>query len=444
MRTHSPRRARAFYGCCLVFLMFTEVLSAQTPGGAGNAAPTNLSVVQAEDIALKNNPRISISRLLALAQGQVTREVRSADLPTLTGNLTAVDSHPGSRITAGVLNNPVVYQRAAGGVTLSQLITDFGRTSNLVASAHLHAQAQEAEQLATTADIRLAVDQAFYRALGAQAVVHVAEQTVALRQDTSDLVTALANAKLKSTLDQSFAEVNLNQAQLLLLDAKNAEAAAFADLSTVLGYEYQQQFTLIDISSASRTPPAPDLDVLTALALHSRPDLAMIDDQYRAADRFRKAEHDLWRPTISALGTVGGAPVRADAITSSWYGAAGVNMNIPIFNGFLYSARAREADYRTDAAQEQVRDLRNQITRDVRVSWLNAQSAYQRISVTQKLLDQANRALDLAQTRYQLGLSSIVELSQAQLAQTSAQIGYTNAIFDYQTSLAVLTYQTGQ
>lgn len=444
MRMHNSRMAWTRSVWCTVFVAFTGVLPAQTPGAAGGSAPVSLSVSQAEDIALRNNPRITISRLLALAQGQVTREVRSAELPTVSGNLTAVDSHPGSRITAGALNNPVVYERAAGGVVLSQLITDFGRTPNLVASARLRAQAQQAEQLATAEDVRLAVDQAFYRAQAAQAVVRVAERTVALRQDTSDQVTALANAKLKSTLDQSFAEVNLNQAQLLLLDARNAEAAAFADLSTVLGYEHHREFVLTETNSGPVTPPAPDIEALTALAMRSRPDLAALDDQYQSAERFSRAEHDLWRPTISALGTVGGTPVRADAINSSWYGAAGVNLNIPIFNGFLYSARAREADDRANAAQQQVRDLRNRIGRDVRVAWLNAQSAYERISVTRKLLDQANRALDLAQTRYQLGLSSIVELSQAQLAQTSAQISNTNANYDYRMSLAVLTYQTGQ
>jgi outer membrane protein len=190
--------------------------------------------------------------------------------------------------------------------------------------------------------------------------------------------------------------------------------------------------------------PTQDLESLTALAMRSRPDLTALDDQLQSAEKFRKAEHDLWRPSISALGAAGGAPIRADQITSSWYGAAGVNLNVPVFNGGLYSARAKEADYRANAANERVRDLRNRIARDVRVTWLSAQSAYQRIDVTARLLTQANEALDLAQTRYKLGLSSIVELSQAELAQTSAEIGNTNARYDYQQSLAAIRYQTGQ
>jgi outer membrane protein len=402
-----------------------------------------LTVTQAEDLAIKNNPQTSIARLLALAQGQVTREVRSAEMPTVTGSLTAADSHEGSRITAGALNNPIVYQRAAGGLTVSQLITDFGRTSNLVGSASLRAKAEQDLQTATAQDVRLAADIAFYRALAAQAVVNVAKQTVAFRKDTSEQIESLANAKLKSTLDQSFAEVNLNQAELLLLDAQNNFEEALANLSMVLGYERQQDFTLID-QEGTLPAPAQDLDALTQMAMRSRPDLAALDDQSKAAEKFRQAEHDLWHPAISALGAAGGTPVRADQITSSWYGAVGVNVNIPIFNGFLYAARAKEADLRATAAQEQVRELRDQISRDVRVAWLQSQSAFQRIAVTEKLLAQANNALDLAKTRYQLGLSSFVELSQAELTQTQAQIDYANAKFAYQQGLAMIRFQTGQ
>ena len=408
-----------------------------------HAVPENLTINDAETIALKNHPQISVARLLALAQGQVTREARAAELPTVTGNLTAVDAHDGGRRTAGVLNNPVLYTRAGGGVSVSQLITDFGRTRNLVGSAALREKAQRSAEVATEADIRLAVDEAFYRALAAEDVVDVAKKTVALRQDTANLIGSLADAKLKSTLDRSFADVNLNQAQLLLLDAQNAQDAAFSDLNTVMGYEQQHSFKLVD-NEGEIQPPPQDVTALTTLAMRSRPDLAALNEQFEAAEKYRKAEHELLRPTISALGTTGGTPVRSDFFTSSWYGAAGVNINIPLFAGGLYSARAREADYRAAAAHEQVRDLRDRIARDVRVSYLRAQSAYHKVAVTARLLAQANQALDLAQTRYKLGLSSIVELSQAELAQTSAEIGNTNARYDYQQTLAAIRYQTGQ
>ena len=122
-------------------------------------------------MAIRNNPNISVARLLALAQAQVTREVRSVEMPMAMGDLTAVGAHDGSRITAGLLNNPSIYDRAAGGLTVSQLITDFGRTHNLVLSAQSTAKAQLESERATELDITLTVDQAFYQALTAQAVL---------------------------------------------------------------------------------------------------------------------------------------------------------------------------------------------------------------------------------------------------------------------------------
>jgi outer membrane protein len=124
------------------------------------------------------------------------------------------------------------------------------------------------------------------------------------------------------------------------------------------------------------------------------------------------------------------------------YGAVGANIDIPLFNGFLYTARAREANLRAQATQERLRDMRNLVARDVRASWLNANTAYQRLSVTQQLLQQANLALSLAQSRYNLGLGSIVELSQAQLQQTQAEITDAQAGYDYRLSLQVLAYET--
>jgi outer membrane protein len=379
-----------------------------------------------------------------LAQAQVTREVRSGELPTATGSLTAVGAHENSRVTAGLLNNPSIYDRAAGGLTVSQLITDFGRTHNLVRSAQSNAKAQLENERATELDITLAVDQAFYQALTSQAVLKVAEETVNQRQATVDQVGALTKAKLRSDLDLSFANVQISQAKLLLLDAQNSAADAMASLNTVLGSERDEQYTLVDETTANPESAPQDADALLQSAFAARPDLAALNDNYTAARQFSTAERELWMPTVSALAAVGGTPVRADQIQSSWYGAAGANINIPVFNGFLFNARAQEAKLRANAAGEQVRSLRDVIARDLRTAVLNAQNAFQRIGFTQEMLNESNMALDLSQARYKIGLSGIVELTQAQLAQTQAEIAYANARYAYQTALAVVRFQTGQ
>jgi outer membrane protein len=419
---------------------------APAPPQADPAAPS-LTLKQAEDLAIKNNPQISVGRLIALASQQVTREVRSNLWPTATGNLTGVDAQSGSRITAGALNNPVIYERAAMGVIVSQLITDFGHTTNLISSANYAAKAENQNALATKEQILLGVNRAFYNALQAQQVLMVAQQTVQQRQTVADQVGALFKSKLKSELDFSFANVNLAQAKLLLLDAQNNKDAAFATLSMVLGFPTLQNFALAEELVQNQPPPG-NVDGLITQAFADRPEILSLQFQFQSAQKFQTAERDLLFPTVRALGAVGDTPLGNPAVApnngvfNNTYGAVGANVEIPIFNGFLYTARAKEANLRAQAVNERLRDLRDTISRDVRTSWLNANTAYQRLAVTQQLVEQANLALNLAQSRYKLGLGSIVELSQAQLQQTQAQISFTQAGYDYRLSLAVLAYET--
>lgn len=419
----------------------------ESGGAAQSPAPPNdhrLTLAEAESIALSHNPNISVAHLLQLASAQVTREIRAGELPRAVIDLTAVDARDDSRLTAGALNNPTVFNRAAGGLTVSQLITDFGRTHNLVRNAQSNARAQLDTERATNEDIILAVDQAYYRALTAQSVLKVAQQTLATRKATSEQVGALTGQKLRSTLDLSLANVQSSQAKLLVLDAQNASQVAMAALNEVLGSDADEQFELVDETPQSPPIAPSNIEDLVQLAFRARPDLASQNEHALAAKQFASAERDLMRPTVSALASAGGTPVRADEITSPWYAAAGANISIPVFNGFEYSARAKEAELRAQAAAEQVHNLRDTIARDVRTVALNAQSAFQRIGVTEELLNQANTALELAQARYKVGLSGIVDLTQAQLAQTQAQIDATNARYAYQIALANIRFQTGQ
>jgi len=234
--------------------------------------------------------------------------------------------------------------------------------------------------------------------------------------------------------------VNLAQAKLLLLDAQSNLSAAQNALSAVLGFQTLQNFQLVEDSSLLGAPPE-NIDDLIAAAFTQRPEILGLEYQTESAQRFQKAERDLLFPTIDALGVVGDTPVR-NPVISNWYGAVGVNVEIPVFNGFLFTARSHEAALRAEATKEKLRDTRDAIARDVRNAWLNAKAAYDRLSVSQQLLDQANLALNLSQSRYKLGLGSIVEVSQAQLQQTQAQISSVAAGYDYRLALAELQYQT--
>lgn len=422
-----------------LFLVICSPLLAQSLGTPPSpSSGRTLTLAQAEALALKNNPQITIGKLRALAAQQYVREARSALLPNAYLSVTAVDSNPGSRLAAGGLNNPILFPRAAAGATVGQLITDFGRSTNLLSSSQYQAKAEDQNSAATTAQIILAVDQAFYNVLETKDLVTVAQKTVDSRQVLVDKIKALTNAKLKSDLDLSFSAVDLARGKLLFLEAKNNYETSLAVLSAILGFPDEQNFQLVE-EPAPISPPALDVHPLIQQALQQRPEVAALQDQVQAAEKFGSAEHDLWRPTVSALGVVGEAPVRDNHIPN-WYGAVGVNINIPIFNGYLYSARAKAADLQTELNRQKLTDLRNNIARDVRNSWQDTNRAYERLSVTQQFREQASLGLDLAQARYNLGLGSIVEFSQAELQKTEADIADTDAKYQYRLTQIVLAY----
>jgi outer membrane protein len=309
-----------------------------------------------------------------------------------------------------------------------------------VASSYLHAQAQAENAQATREDVLFAVDQSYYQTMRAQALLKVAEETVGERQLVSDQVGELARNRLKSGLDVSFANVNLSEAKLMLVQAQNDVTVAFAQLSAALGNPQTQVYTLAD-EPMPGAPPA-DVSALIVQAMQNRPELASLRYDSASAHRFATAERDLSLPTISAAAAAGFTPIHQAPLTDR-YAAAGVNVTIPIFNGRLFSARTSEARLRAEAADQNLRQEADAVARDVHVAWLNAQTAYQRLALTQQLLDHANLALDLAQQRYKLGIGSIVELSQAQLNQTQALIEQSGARYDYQVGTANLNYQIG-
>ena len=226
---------------------------------------------------------------------------------------------------------------------------------------------------------------------------------MAARQLVFDQVTALAQSKLRSTLDVSFANVNLSDAKLLQVQAQNDVQAAEADLAEAMGLPGQPGFTLEEEPLPASVPDR--VDDLLRQALNNRPELKDLRLEESAAQRFTKAEHALYYPSIGVLGTAG---LRSHGLrdVASRYGAIGLNVNIPIFNGGLFKARQTEAELKAQGDLEKASAI-----------WKTASPAMcawhistpppptTGMALTKQLLDQAQLALDLAQSRYDLGLA---------------------------------------
>jgi len=404
-------------------------------------APVRLTLDQAKMMALGNHPQVLAAQNEAAYAGQEITVTRAPYFPTISVDLTGAQGNSPARIGAGALSATRVFDRFGQGVLFSQLVTDSGRTKNLVASSRLQAEASNQTYQASRYDVLLEVNRAYFATLHAEAVVRVAQATVQARQLLLDQVTTLANNNLRSQLDVSFADVNVSEAKLLLLRAQDEVQSSLADLTRAMGADQQMNYQLVDEPLPQGPPDKPDTLVMEAL--NNRPEIASFQASRDAAMKFEQAEKDLSRPTVSVVGAAGFLPyIDTSGIPKAYEGIA-MNLDFPVFNGHAFSGREEAARYRAAEAEQRLRDVQERISRDVRVAWGSTMNAFQRIDVTAQFLRQATLAADLAQGRYNLGLASIVELTQAQLNVTQAEIENLSAKYEFQTQNAALQYSAG-
>jgi outer membrane protein len=404
--------------------------------------PRPLTLKEARELALQKHPTITVAELQALVAKQAIREARSGFLPNLSASLGAVGAaDEDTRIASQGLATSSVFDRASAALNLTQLVTDFGRTANLTQSTKLHAQAAERNVEATRAQILLQVDAAYYSTLQAQAVLRVAEETVRTRQLLRDQVSALASNQLKSELDASFAEVDLQEAQLSRLKADNELQASYATLAALLDSREAETFRVVEEPSPG--PLTNNAAQMVSAALSDRPDLLRLRLERDSAMKFAKAERSLRYPTLSLQGTAGVIPYHESGLNEN-YAAGGVILNVPLFSGNLYDAKDKAALLRAQVAAAALQEEETSVVRDVRIAWLNANSAYERVGVSTKLLEAARLNYTLAEANYKFGSSSILAMNRAQLNLTSAEVTLAASRYEYLIRRSMLDFQAGQ
>jgi outer membrane protein len=408
-----------------------------------SASSQTLNLAQAEATALTNQPRMLAAQLRRQAYAERVRETKSGLFPTINFNATGVEvADTGTSTAAGNITTSSVSDRFAYGGNLTQLITDFGRTSALVRSARSSAEAQSDLATLTRAQVRVNVREAYYQVLGAEAVLRAAQAAQANRQLISRQISALAQSELKSTLDVNFAKVLESEAELAVVRAQSAVARQRAQLATAMGLQQPVTAVLSDVTLPQNEALPPTPDDLLKEAQAQRADLNAAQAQQRAASEFALSEKRLSYPTLNVLASAGQIPYHDHTLHDD-YAAAGFNLSIPVFNGGLFAARRNEADREADARARDVQQMQLEVGEQVRDAWYRAEEAYRSIDVTSRLLAESREALRLAQDRYEAGLGSIVELNEAQLNETSAEITAADATYTYLTRRTQLDFVTG-
>lgn len=405
-------------------------------------APGPLTLEAARAQALATHPRISTAQLRALIAGEAVTQARAGHYPLIAANATLVRSgQQVTRIAAGQLSNSQIFDHTGIGATLNVVVADFGRTANLTEAARRKASAASADALATRAQLLLQVDAAFLEVLKAKELKAVAEKTLAARQAFFSRTQALAQNQLKSELDVRFAQVSIDEARLLSDAAEKDVRAAYATLANLIGAADALALPELAVPASPADLPK-ELAPLSELALKQRPELERYRAEVEAAQAAARAARSARLPTVSIIASAGIVPTDHPQFDDK-YAAGGINLNLPLFAGGMYRSRQREAELQAQVADATLRDLIGTITRDVQLAWLEAVHAQQRIALTGGLLENARAALTLARARFEQGLTSTVEITQAELAQTSAELAYTTAGYVYRLRREMLDFQTG-
>ncbi|MGD0119194.1 MAG: TolC family protein [Candidatus Binatus sp.] len=441
-------------------------LATQSVPANSNAGPippdSELTLKQAIAIALKYHPGLQEAEDDTRAAQQQIGQARSYLGPQLFGSAQYLRSTENGIGNASYYNADGAFPRITGtnhnlpsndtsqswdtsnnymgGVTLSQFLVDFGRRHGFVSQRQFEAAAAAANQRLTELDLIFEVSQRYFALLQAQRLITVYEKAVEQRQYHLHEAQVKANAGLRPQLDTYVTEAEVERAQLHLVDARNDDEDARVGLDNAMGlsdsapaYEPADILTYHTINDS--------LQVLLDTAFRTRPDLAALQDQAKAMGAEIVQYQSDYYPSAgavagySALGT--GTPAANNF-------NAGIVITWPIFNSFLTTDQIAETRLRQHAILGAIEDLRQEIILQVHTAFLNWQASLQRINHAEKTLAASSAELELAEKRYEAGLTNIIELEDAQRSYTEDDAAYADALYGFSITKAAVDRATGR
>jgi outer membrane protein len=448
----------------VMFGIFVGARAADDGDGAA-AGGTPLSLQQAEQTALRNQPNVRAAQgLQEAAEGRV-EEARSGYLPqvTVTGsyerttgnfatrpgvlpqNLTTngMGGGSGTAVMAGA--TPIswdpkfnYFQLNAGA---SQLLYDFGQTSNRWAAAGASRDAATDNTRTVGLQTLLNVRRAYFAARANRDLVAVAEETVRNQDKHVEQTQAFVRTGIQPDINLATVLTALANAKVQLVTARNNFAVAEAQLSQAMGVSVSESYTLSD----EQIPPVPGEDgdsvALVAHAEKNRPEIANLMAQRRAQELTVSSVKGSYGPSLSAIANISEAGVAADSLAPNWYVGLGLTWNI--LQGGLTRGQVREAKGTLENLFGQEQALRLQVQVDVEQGRLGVQAAKATIGAAAEALVNAHSQLTLAEKRYEHGLGSAVELDDAQVAYTTAEAQVVQAKFNMASARAQLLAALG-
>jgi outer membrane protein TolC len=420
----------------LSFLLFALCLRGEIQADSSQAAP--LTVQEAIDIALARHPTIHVGQATIEAAQQRVRQQIAGYLPR--GGYTYVynrQQRTSSSATGGIQVQPTTFSQIfnfnSTNFNFSQLLFDFGRTLDAIRSAAATVEASTADLETTRQTVIFNAKQAYYSALASQRLLQVADETVGQNQKHLEDAQARFDVGVAPRFDVTQAQVQLSNALLNQVTARNNVELARETLRTAMGVTDPFSFTLVD--TLDRKTLTLKAENLLAQAYTNRPELHSIKAQQESATQQVSALQKQYFPSLTGNAQYNWTG-REYPLQQGW--VVGVTLTFPLFDDILTMGQVGEAKANLRGLQAQEENLRQQVSLEVRQSILNVQQAEESVRVSEATVGQARENLTIAEGRYAAGVGNIIELTDAQVLLTSSQANYVQALTTYKTAIAQL------
>ena len=453
-RATSNFTARIFASLLLVgFLSLASAQAAEiqmqvqaAPTAPSSPSPTGklLTIEDAVRIGLENHPRIKSAGERILSQQAVLGQQMSAYYPTVSLSnqfRTSVSSSDGGNDHSADLASSVA--------NFNMTLYNFGKREGNVQAARETLGATKQDYATTTQDTVLAIKQAYYVYLGTQALVKVRQDTVRNRELLVGQARGFFEVGTRAKIDVARAEANLFSAQADLIAAENGVKIAWVTLRNAMGSpRLPEQLVATDSPEVEFTT---NLAGARNIAFDARSELKSFESQRKASDQLIAAARRGHLPDLIFDASYGRRHVSDERTNSrglsifplqeTW--TVQLSFNIPIFDGFRTTQRVEETLHNYYNVRAQEEDRRQLIALEVEQSYLRVVETQERIKATESAARAAKENLDLAQGRYQVGVGSIIEVTDAETLYTDAQTTYIRTIYDYKIADAQLARAMG-
>ncbi|HPD56029.1 MAG TPA: TolC family protein [Smithellaceae bacterium] len=394
-----------------------------------------LNLQRCIDIARQNHPAISAAQYNIRASESRIGQARAGYMPQLTfqsgyqrlgpAQLTSVPSDP--------------YNYYSNMLSLNQTLFDFGKTFNQIQIQSLNTESAKADFQDVSGYVVFSVKRAYYVYLQAKMSADVAAETVNKFQQHLEIATAFFETGKRSKIDVTSAEVNLSNAKINLLKAENTLRLARANLNNAMGLK---NAPLYQIKEDLVYKPY-DITLAQALrrAYEARPDLLSTAKKKEALEKTVVLNQKGYLPVLSGSAAYGylGNDHKTD---ENWN--IGVMLTFPLFTGFSTKYQVDEAKANLNAFKANENSLLQQVSLEVESAYLSFKEAGERIGAGEIIVRQAEENVELATGRYEAGVGSSIEITDAMIALNNAKMTYITALTDYHIALANLERAMGE